>query len=341
MRYPEFLKTGDRLGFIAPSFGVSGEPYESRFASALEFFESQGMQAVEGPNCRACDGVGKSSTAQACAAEINDFFINDRCDAIISCGGGETMCEDLSFVDFEKIAASRPRWFMGFSDNTNLTFTLPTLCDTAAIYGPCAPSFGKKPMHAYISDAWDILTGEKLRVSNYDKWAKDGAETEDPLAADVMTEDFRLRYGGTADSSAEFSGRLIGGCLDILQVLCGTEYDRTVRFAEKYASDGIIWFLEACDLNPMGIRRAVWQLRNAGWFENAKGFLIGRALNYDMDFMGMDRINAVTGALEDLGLPIVLDLDIGHLPPSMPLISGAMADVKAEGNSISINMRLE
>ena len=71
-------------------------------------------------------------------------------DAIISCGGGELMCEILRYVDFERIAQAKPKWFMGYSDNTNLTFLLTTLCDTAAIYGPCAASFGMKPWHAAI-----------------------------------------------------------------------------------------------------------------------------------------------------------------------------------------------
>ena len=34
---------------------------------------------------------------------------------------------------------------------------------------------------------------------------------------------------------------------------------------ERYADDGIIWFLESCDLNVFAIRRAMWQMDNAGW----------------------------------------------------------------------------
>ena len=51
-------------------------------------------------------------------------------------------------------------------------------------------------------------------------------------------------------------GRLIGGCMDVLTLFLGTEFDGVKAFAEKYQKDGILWFLEACDLNPMGIRRA-------------------------------------------------------------------------------------
>ena len=110
-------------------------------------------------------------------------------------------------------------------------------------------------------------------------------------------------------------------------MLCGTRYDRVTDFAEKYEDDGLIWFLEACDLNVFGIRRAIWQLQNAGWFRHVKGFLIGRPLDGQEERMGLDHIRAVTDLLAEYRVPILLDVDIGHLPPMMPLISGSMAEV--------------
>ena len=110
-------------------------------------------------------------------------------------------------------------------------------------------------------------------------------------------------------------------------MLCGTRYDRVTDFAEKYEDDGLIWFLEACDLNVFGIRRAIWQLQNAGWFRNVKGFLIGRPLDGQEDRMGLDHIRAVTDLLAEYRVPILLDVDIGHLPPMIPLISGSIAEV--------------
>ena len=148
---------------------------------------------------------------------------------------------------------------------------------------------------------------------------------------------------GGAEEELGFSGRLIGGCMDILTMLCGTKYDRVSAFAEKYEEDGLIWFLEACDLNVFGIRRAVWQLKNAGWFRHVKGFLIGRPLAGQQDVMGLDHIRAVTDILGEFRVPILLDLDIGHLPPMMPLISGSMADVQyaAGTDRFRLKMRLE
>ncbi len=343
MRYPEFLKPGGRIGFIAPSFGCTIEPYKSCFGAAVNRFRSGGFETVNGPNCFLDDGIGKSTDPKSCAEEINDFFINDRCDCIISCGGGETMCEDLPYVDFEGISKAKPKWFLGYSDNTNLTFTLPTLCDIAAVYGPCASSFGAKELHPALSDCLSLLKGEKLSMTNYDGWEREALKEEDnPFAPYNITEPFDMKIvSPSGKDGASFSGRLIGGCLDCLSILCGTGFDRAREFAAKYADDGIIWFIESCDLNPMGIRRALWQLDNAGWFENVKGFLIGRPLHTGEEMMGMDCYNAVTGVLEKYSAPILLDIDLGHLPPAMPLISGAMADVTAGRGSLEVSMRLE
>ena len=341
MRYPEFLKENGKIGFVAPSFGAAIEPYYSRFNNAQKIFSNKGYTCVLGPNCYESSGIGKSNTPEKCAAEINDFFTSGNCDVIISCGGGETMCEDLPYIDFEAIKKAEPKWYMGYSDNTNLTFTLPTLCDTAAIYGPCAGTFGMETWHESVSDAFELLQGRKLQMNSYPLWELDDTDSENPLAPYNTTEPFAMRiYSPKDENRAAFSGRLIGGCLDCLEILCGTRFDKAAEFGEKYAEDGIIWFLEACDLAPMGIRRALWQLDNAGWFKNVKGFLIGRPMLMVADGMGLDRFTAVSGILEKYAVPILFDIDIGHLPPMMPIISGAMADIRAESNRLSIEYRL-
>lgn len=86
---------------------------------------------------------------------------SDKSDVLISCGGGELMCEVLDYVDFDRIRKAEPKWYMGYSDNTNLVFLLTTLCDTAAVYGPCAGSFSMEPWHESIQDALDLLRGKE------------------------------------------------------------------------------------------------------------------------------------------------------------------------------------
>ena len=81
--------------------------------------------------------------------EIRDMIVD------IEYGG---MPPRPEYVDFERIKVAEPKWYMGFSDNTNMTYLLATICDTASIYGPCASSFGMEPWHESIQDALDLLT---------------------------------------------------------------------------------------------------------------------------------------------------------------------------------------
>ena len=62
---------------------------------------------------------------------------------------------------------------MGYSDNTNFTFLLTTMCDTASIYGPNAPAFGQEPWHESLQDALDVLHGKNLVQHGYEKWEKE------------------------------------------------------------------------------------------------------------------------------------------------------------------------
>lgn len=298
------------------------------------------------------------------------------------------MCEILPYVDFERLAQAEPKWFMGYSDNTNLTYLLATLADTASVYGPCASSFGMEPWHEALWDAFGILAGKSgawMRgtmgktaaeahmsaagreagrkggeptaasgdcsrseephdavVRGYGQWEKESLKNpENPLAPYNLTEPLAIRtYVGREPVCGEvaFQGRLLGGCLDCLVNLPGTRFDRTREFAERYREDGIIWFLEACELNVFAIRRGLWQLEESGWFEHVKGFLIGRPENGE-SMMGLDACVAVLEVAGRKNVPVVMDVDLGHLPPMMPLVVGSMADVAVKGNDIRIEMR--
>ncbi|SDB41140.1 Muramoyltetrapeptide carboxypeptidase LdcA (peptidoglycan recycling) [Pseudobutyrivibrio sp. YE44] len=337
MKFPNFLHEGDTIGLVAPSFGCADEPYKSCMDAAIKRFEGMGYKLVEGPNCRRNDGIGISSTPENCGKELTDFYCSDDNDMLIACGGGELMCETLDHVDFEAVKAAKPKWYMGYSDNTNFTFLLNTICDTAAIYGPSIGAFGMEKLEPALEDVLQVITGKKTTVSGYDRFEveslKDGAH---PFVGYNLTEKKELRlFMGESETNRvpEFSGIITGGCLDCLANLVGTKYDKVASFNEKYKNQGVVWFLEACDLNVMSIRRALWNLDRAGWFVNTKGFIIGRpAFAWKQEMMGLDQYNAVTGILGKYNVPIVMDADVGHLAPAMPIISGAQVSVEAAEN---------
>ena len=72
MRYPKVLSKGGTIGFVAPSFGCSIEPYKSAFNNAQKKFKELGYGLQLGPNCYEGKGIGISNTPQACGKELTE-----------------------------------------------------------------------------------------------------------------------------------------------------------------------------------------------------------------------------------------------------------------------------
>ena len=349
MRTPPCLKKGDTIGLVAPSFGATTEPYATRLAAAIRTFEERGYKVRAAESVYKCDGLGISTDPKSAAEDVMNFFLDDSIDAVISVGGGELMNETISCIDFKRLKEADPKWFMGYSDNTNMLMPLATISDIPGIYGPCATGFGK-PWEATEQDAFMLLEGRGHSVHGYDlyelPWGDEENGEEDPLApyhltepkilSSYLPENGKMVKAGEAEEIS-FSGVLLGGCLDVLANLAGTEFDRVRQFSKEYGK--IAWVLESCDLSPMSIRRSVWSLLHNGWFDTASGFLIGRPLAaFRQEMMGVNAYNAVTDVLGACGVPIIMDCDIGHVSPMMPLVIGSLADVSVRGNNLGVDM---
>ncbi len=328
LRTPSPLVKGDSLAFVAPSFGATSEPYATRMEASLENFRKEGFLTRVYPNVYKNEGIAGSASPFLRGKEINEAFASSS-KAIISVGGGESMIEILPYVDFSAIKAGEAKFFMGYSDNTNLTFLLNTLCDMVSIYGPHACSFYARPFRYSEKDALRLLQGEK-HFEGYPKYSITRSNPDHPLYRYRLSQEKIITPSGYSEP---FQGTLLGGCLDCLLSLCGTRFDKVAEFNAKHP-EGIIWFLESCDLNAVAIRRGLFQLKEAGWFDNAKGFLIGRPLHQEEVF-GTNPLSSFTDLLGELNVPILYSVDLGHIPPSLPLLSGAYCKVKlVKGNLI-------
>ncbi len=344
MKFPEFIKPGDTIAVVAPSFGAVTDPYTWKFKEALRQFELRGYKVVTGDCCYKNDGLGISTDPKTAAEELMKYYLDPSVDALFSCGGGELMCETMTYVDFEKLKSAKPKWFMGYSDNTNFIFPLAVRCGIPAIYGPNAPGFGK-PWEQSELDAWNLLEGKISSVRGYPQFQNPDVESEDPLSPYIYTDPKELvsyiPHNGSLKRAAHsteitFDGTLTGGCLDCLVGLSGTKLDTVEEFNRQHKK--VVWMLESCDYNPMDIRRALWHLRENGWFKNASGFIIGRPFAaFRQELMGVNQYNAVTGILEELGVPVIMDVDVGHIDPAMPLIIGSEARVSVKGDDIKID----
>lgn len=329
---PKYLNKTSKLYLIAPSFGCTTHPYEARLKKAIPRLEKLGHEVIIGPNCFSAQGKCASNTPQLRAQEFMTAYESDA-DCLLSVGGGELMVEILDYIDFEKIKALPPKWFVGFSDNTNLTFTLTTLCDLETIYGSCAGGFHFDKFSYDVLDTYRMLMGEQ-KFKGYPKYESFSDKT-DPFKDYTLDQKkiiTAFQYEGP------FSGTILGGNLDCLQGLCGTPYDNVKNYTSKH-TEGIIFYIEACDLSVVGIRRTLLQLKRAGWFQNIKGFLVGRPLCIHEEFLGVNHINAVTDILEEYKVPILLDIDLGHLAPSLPFRNGAYATIEYKRQNIFIEYK--
>ncbi len=328
MRYPKFLDKDKKLLFIAPSFGTTTEPYQSRMIKAYNRFSKKEYACDLGPNVFSSIGY-RSNTNELCAKEFMDGYKNY--DFLLSVGGGNLMNEILDYIDFDKIKELEPTWFMGYSDNTNISFVLTTCCDVASIYGYNACEFGSYKLSESEIDHIDLIEGKKLKFKGYPKFQLKPKKSENhPFCGYNLDTKKELRLFNDNNGEINMEGRLIGGCIDILTYLIGTPYDKVRDFVEKYKDDGIIWFLEACDLDPWNLKLALLQIKRHGWLKYVRGFMFGRPMHYKSLFINLDMYEAVYSVLKEYNLPIIMDCDFGHIKPCFPIICGSYAKVYAK-----------
>ena len=338
MKYPELLKPGDTIGVCAPSSGVKDSLY-SRLDRALENVRALGYSTIETASVRK-ESKCVSAGAETRAAEFMSLYENPNVAAIIPPWGGEFLMDILPLLDFSRIRELPTKWVCGYSDTTTLTFALTTCCDIATIHGSSLMNMGYAAIHKSDLAVFEAMSKPEISQRNSDRWGKfmswDDAHTP-PYELTEKTVWKSLDFG----KRHKFEGRLIGGCLDVLAVLIGTRFAPVLPFLEKYKSDGFVWTLESAEMSAAEIYRSLWQMRECGWFEFCNGVLFGRPDGYS-DTRGFELKDALESGLGGLGVPVIYDADIGHIPPQVQIINGAYGAVDFEdgGAIIRQEMRL-
>ena len=57
--------------------------------------------------------------------------------------------------------------------------------------------------------------------------------------------------------------------------------------------------------------------------------------------MGLEQYEAVMAIIRKYNVPVIMDTDIGHVAPTMPIICGSYADIEIKGQELNINMSLK
>jgi len=337
MIYPANLEKGFYVGVTATSAGFDNEVDYRRLDNAIANFSMMGYRVIATPNVRS-NYKGRSSNGRTRAKELISLFEDPKVRVVFAASGGDFLVEMLPYIDFDKIAHN-PKWVQGFSDTTGLVFTITTNLDIATVYSYNFSTFGMEGWHKSLYDNLQILEGHDIVQDSYDLYQDGYYKRITGLEGFVLEKEVEwkniLPSGINADKEIDIQGRALGGCIDCLLNLVGTRFDKTKEFADKYETDGILWFLESYDLNSAALTRGLWQLREAGWFDNAAGFIFGRPAMYQ-EIYDISYEEAVISVLGDLNLPIILNADIGHKHPQLTMINGAIAKVKSGNNKGSI-----
>ena len=327
MNIPDFIKKGDIIGVTAPSAGFTEQVDLTKLESAKFNLSEKGYEVIETCNVRKCE-KGRSSTGKKRAEEFLSLIGNEKVRYILSTSGGDFLMEMLEYLDYELIKAN-PKWIQGYSDNTGLIYPITTICDMVTVYSGNIGDYGMSLWHDAVKNNLKLLEGKNIEQKEFDLFENEYVKKVTGYEGYNLTD--KVKYEFVSENKSEsFTGRLLGGCLDVLIMLCGTKYDKTEEFVRKYKKDGIIWYLESFDLSSARIQCALWQLKEAGWFEGAKGFLFGRPCffreEYETDFN-----EAVKTALDSINLPIITGCDIGHRPPRLTMINGLIAEISFDG----------
>ncbi|AZB44420.1 LD-carboxypeptidase [Bacillus sp. FJAT-42376] len=330
IRYPQ-LKNGACIGITAPSSGVPKELHELvRLASSS--MERKGFSVAAGETVWTQEKA-KSAPAKIRAAEFSEMMQNTSIDLIIPPWGGELLIEILEHIDFEQIA---PKWILGYSDLSVLllAITLKTgiatahgtnLIDLRGDYSDDTTAMWETVLAANQGDS--VIQHSSVNFQR--KW-----DHSNPSPC-VFHLNEPTEWKTVSNTAEKVQGRLLGGCIDVIRHLVGTPYGDLTYFREQINEEPILWYLENCELSTPDLRRSLVQMKLAGWLDHCSGILFGRsAANEPVDGYTAEDVYQELSA--ELKVPVIYDIDCGHVPPQITFVNGAYAEVEASNGKGTI-----
>jgi muramoyltetrapeptide carboxypeptidase LdcA involved in peptidoglycan recycling len=261
------------------------------------------------------------------------MLLDDTLQAIVPPWGGELLIDILPLLDFDALKHAMPKWIIGYSDLTTLMLPYTLLTHAATVHGsnlletpnrmpmgelthwcdvlmlPAGASITQQPASRYQTDFVDWRAHPETSA-----WQR-----SEPVIWKCLHHEDEPHY------SLVVSGRLIGGCLDVITMLPASTYGNVTRFAQESAPEGLLLYLENADGNTAQFCRMLHCIRLAGWCDKANAIMIGRSGGSQLrEFTLRD---CLLDALGDLPIPVIYDMDIGHVPPQLILINGALASL--------------
>lgn len=297
---PEFLKPGDKIALISPSYHTPMENVDT----ASMILRDWGFEPVVGAN------VGKvylghyAGTPKERLGDL-EWALKDPSIKAILCNRGGYGTIGLVNMLPEELIRNNPKWLIGFSDITTL-HCMFTRAGVMSIHGTMCSLMAKSK----------------------------GADLTSTLVRDILTGSLP-EYELPADSlniPGHATGTLVGGNLCTFSPVLGTDADATM-------GQDIILFIEEVEENMSHIDRLINTLLLNGVFDRCKGVILGDFTDCEanLDFVSVEEM--ICSYLKDYGIPVLCNFPAGHGDVNLPMLMGAQVtlDVTESGSRLSFN----
>ncbi|MBY0154896.1 LD-carboxypeptidase [Cytobacillus oceanisediminis] len=312
----ERLKPGDEIRVIAPARSmaiIKGE----QLRIAQERLNQLGFTITYGKNAELHDEFFSTSIEER-IEDLHDAFTDPNVKGILTVIGGYNANQLLNYIDFE-IIKNNPKILCGFSDITALQGAIYKKTGLITYSGPHFSSFGVKHGFEYTLDSFinAVTNDAPYEILASSDWS------DDPWYLDQEDRHFIKNNGYTVIQEGDAEGRLIGGNLCTLNLLQGTEFMPSLK-------DSILFIEDDEESHALTFDRDLQSLLYLPDAQGIKGILIGRFQKNSQ--VTEEALRKIIESKKELhGIPVIADVNFGHVQPYATIPIGGRAAIKAKG----------
>ena len=334
---PPALKKGDKIATVSLSWGGAGDrDLLWRYNQGKKRLQEEfGLEVIEMDNTlKGSEYVYNHPEKRA--EDLMNAFKDNSIKGIFSCIGGDESIRILPFIDFN-IIRENPKVFIGYSDTT-VGHMMCLKAGLSSFYGPDILSqFGENiNMFDYTKDWVNkvLFNTEKIGeihpsniwTSEYVSWDESNKNISKKTTEHEGVE--------ILQGSGKVKGRLIGGCIEVLEMIKGTKL-----WPELDTWNDTILFLETSEDTPSPTYFEYW-LRNygsQGILQRLNGIIFGKPYDNKYYEEYKSAINKVIyNELNLKDLPIMYNMNFGHTSPMMVIPYGALSEMDCSNGKFSI-----
>ncbi|MDF1684444.1 MAG: LD-carboxypeptidase [Legionellaceae bacterium] len=338
---PKKLNRGDKIAVISTSWGGPGA-FPHRYQIGKQRLESIfGLEVIETPHALA-DPDWIYHNPKARADDLMQAFLDSTIKGIFSSIGGDDSIRLLPYINFE-IIRQNPKVVLGYSDSTIMHF-MCLKAGLASFYGTSVMTgFSENvKMHDYTVNAIknSLFITEpvgKIPVS-LEGWTKEHLDWSKQSNQNIQRKmNPILKWEFTGCTEKIVRGRLLGGCVEVLQLINGTEIWPIID-----AWENSILFLETSEegMCPLYLRRFLRNLAAQGILAKIAGILFSKPGGPDVLPSQFNAYkNAVLDVFEEFEIPkipVVMNMDFGHSDPMWVMPYSCLVEINPHNQTVSL-----